>query len=254
MGILTPQQIRRFADEGYLVVPGLVPQGGIAAANAAIDRLVAEKPPPTGHIGSYALVEKPPESRPELLGLLTRTPAYAIAEQLTAAGGLSGPSHVQVALTYPPYRHRPGSGHVDGLNHVGRDGKVTSFTLLVGVLLSDQSADDMGNVHVWPGSHHLVAAYASDNGIDELLTRSAETAHPPIEATHRTQVRGGPGDVVFAHYLLAHNIGGNTSPIIRRTVYMRLKRHGHAEHWRQALTEPFFEYDGVRSLVNHHPR
>ncbi|MBV1852026.1 hypothetical protein [Catellatospora tritici] len=247
MGPLTLDQIRQFGDEGYVVVPRLVPAAGVAAANAAIDRLVAEQPPPEGHLGSYALVEKPPERQPALLGLLTHTPAYAIAEQLTAVGGLTGPTHVQVALTYPPYLHRPGSGHIDGLNQLAPDGRVTSFTLLVGVLLSDQSADDMGNVHVWPGSHHAVAAYARDHGISELLARSAETSHPPVDATHRTQVRGRPGDVVFAHYLLAHNIGGNMSSVIRRTVYLRLKRRGHAEHWRQALTDPFFEYDGVRA-------
>ena len=212
----------------------------VDAANAAIDLLLASQPPPDGHVGQYALFEKPPPG--PLLDLLTGTPAYAIAEQLTAAGGLTGPSHAQVALTYPPYPHRPGSGHVDGLKV-----NPASFTMLVGILLSDQTGDDMGNVHVWPGSHLAVAAFARDHGIDELLARSDATSHPPIDATRRTQVHGRPGDVVFAHYLLAHNIGGNMSPIIRRTVYMRLKHRGHAEHWRQALTDPFFEYDGVRA-------
>jgi hypothetical protein len=53
--------------------------------------------------------------------------------------------------------------------------------------------------------------------------------------------------VLFAHYLLAHNIGGNVSQVVRRSVYMRLKRVGHERHWAEALTDELFEYDGVRS-------
>jgi hypothetical protein len=55
---------------------------------------------------------------------------------------------------------------------------------------------------------------------------------------------------MFAHYLLAHNIGGNTSPYIRRSVYMRLKRTGHEQNWRTALTDALAEYDGVRAVVS----
>ena len=247
MSLLTPDQLRAFGRDGYLIMPGLVPPDRVLAANAAIDTLLADRPPPAGTVGQHSYVE-PPDAQPALLDLLTATPAYAIAEQLTAVGGLVGPSHVQVALTFPPYRHIPGGGHVDGLNQVDEHGRPKSFTMLVGVLLSDQTADDMGNLHVWPGSHRAVVEYAHAHGIEALLAGAAETAQPPVDQSVRTQVHGGPGDVVFAHYLLAHNIGGNTSDVIRRTVYMRLKRDGHEQQWRAMFSDELAEYDGVRAI------
>ena len=247
MSVLTSDQLRQFERDGYVVVPGLVPPDRVRAANAAIDALLADRPPRPGTVGQYSYVE-PPNSQPALLGLLTATPACAVAEQLTTIGGLVGPSHVQVALTFPPYRHIPGGGHVDGLNRTDADGRPKSFTMLVGVLLSDQTADDMGNLHVWPGSHRAVVAYAREHGIEALLAGAAETAQPPVDQSVRRRVHGEPGDVMFAHYLLAHNIGGNTSDVIRRTVYMRLKRVGHEQHWRETFTDPLAEYDGVRAV------
>jgi hypothetical protein len=243
MNPLSPEQVRQFGRDGYLVVPGLVPPERVVAANAAIDALLADHEPVPGQ---HSIVERPPAA-PELFGLLLDTPASAIAEQLTAPGGLTGPTHAQVALTFPPYPHIPGSGHIDGLNRL-RDGRPQSFTLLDGVLLSDQSADDMGNVHVWPGTHRAIAGYARTQGIEALLAAAADTSCPPVEQVHRTQVHGRPGDVLFAHYLLAHNLGGNTSTVVRRTVYMRLTRVGHAEHWRSAFTDELMEYDGVRAM------
>ena len=247
MSSLTADQLRRFGRDGYLLVPGLVPPDGVAAANAAIDALIAERPPPSGITGQHSYVERPP-AQPALFGLLFDTPAYAIAEQLTTIGDLIGPSHVQVALTFPPYQHIPGSGHVDGLNQLKHDGRPTSFTMLVGVILSDQTTDDMGNLHVWPGTHRATAEYARTHGVDALLAGSAQWSSPPVDQGNRTQVHGKPGDVLFAHYLLAHNIGGNTSDVIRRTVYMRLKRRGHEQNWRTALSDALAEYDGVRAV------
>jgi hypothetical protein len=43
-----------------------------------------------------------------------------------------------------------------------------------------------------------------------------------------------------------HNIGGNTSPSIRRAVYFRIKRSGHDARWREFLSDPWLDYDTVR--------
>ncbi len=248
MNVLTVDQLRRFGQDGFLLVPGLASPRAVAAANAVIDELLSTSPPPPHVVGPHSYVEKPASSH-ALLDLLTGTPAYGVAEELTAPGGLVGPTHVQVALTFPPFAHVPGAGHVDGLGELRADGRPTSFTLLVGVILSDQSADDMGNLHVWPGTHLATAAYARTHGVAALQAQAAETSSPPVPQEHRLQVRGHPGDVLFAHYLLAHNIGGNTSGTVRRSVYMRLKRRGHEQHWVRALTDAWYEYDGVRAAM-----
>jgi hypothetical protein len=244
---LIVDDLRRFGRDGFLIIRGLIPPADVAAANEVIDTMIAAEPSPGAGQRSY--VEKGSEMNPALLGLLTRTDAYAMAEQLAVPGGLVGPSHVQVALTFPPYQHIPGSGHIDGLSEVKPDGRPNSFTLLVGVILSDQSADNMGNLHVWPGTHIATAEFARTHGMAALLAGAAATSSPPVPQENRMQLHGQPGDVVFAHYLLAHNIGGNTSTVVRRSVYLRLKRVGHEQHWAQALTDPFYEYDGVRAAI-----
>jgi len=244
---LTVEDLRRFGRDGFLLVPGLIPPADVAAANAAIDTIIAANPSPG--VGQQSYVEKGAEMNPALLGLLTRTPAYGIAEQLAAPGCLIGPSHVQVALTFPPYQHIPGAGHIDGLGPKKPGGRPNSFTLLIGVILSDQSADNMGNLHVWPGTHLATAEYARTHGMAALISAAAGTSSPPVPQENRRQLHGRPGDVVFAHYLLAHNIGGNTSTIVRRSVYLRLKHAGHEQHWERALTDAAYEFDGVRAAM-----
>ncbi len=57
------------------------------------------------------------------------------------------------------------------------------------------------------------------------------------------------GDVLLAHYLLGHNIGGNyESERTRRALYWRLRVPGHADHWADCLTDPWHEYDNIRLL------
>ena len=166
---------------------------------------------------------------------------------------VNGVHDVQVCVTPPPYPHQPGAGHLDGFRYQKEGGRqhLRSFTLLVGVILSDQTGDDMGNLHAWPGSHLEAADYARHHGVDAFVSAVMRNeAMPPVDfSAGSVQVHGAPGDVVFAHYLLAHNSGGNTSDVVRRTLYMRLKRAGHDERWRTFFTHPWADYDGVRPIA-----
>ena len=50
--------------------------------------------------------------------------------------------------------------------------------------------------------------------------------------------------MLFAHYLLAHNIGNHDGPARgepRQTVYYRLHAPGHRDRWRHAVTKPLLE-------------
>ena len=96
-----------------------------------------------------------------------------------------------------------------------------NFTLLAGIFLTDQTAEWMGNLWVWPGSHRAAAAYYREHGPDFLL-RSAP--YPRVELSEPRQVVGRAGDLLLAHYLLGHNIGGNVSASRREVVYTRAGR------------------------------
>ena len=242
--MLTAEQVREFAVRGFLVLPQVVPRGAVHRATGFVDGLVAAEPPDPTVRGPYNYFRRTDES-PELRSLLTRSHALSIAEQLTGTGTLVEPWQVQLALNIPPNPHRPGMHHIDGAPH-DPDGRPGTFTLLVGVLLTDQLTEDAGNLWVWPGTHLTHAEYFREHGPDAFFTANG---YPPIPLPEPEQVCGRAGDLLLAHYLLGHNIGGNSTEVTRRAAYFRVKRHGHDPRWREFLQDPWLDYDGVRRIV-----
>jgi Phytanoyl-CoA dioxygenase (PhyH) len=242
---LTTDDKREFAERGYIVVPSVLSPPEIAAAMTTIDELVAKAPPPDGHRGHHFYW---PELQPghPLLGLLLDGAALDVAQQLVHPGRLAVPRQAQVALNIPPRDHQPGRGHIDGVTPPERDGRPGTFTMLAGLLLTDQTMENAGNLWVWPGTHRAQEAYFRERGPDALL---ASRAYPDIAHPEPTQVRGRVGDLLLAHYMLSHNIGGNTSGNVRRVVYYRLQREGHRDRWRECLQDLWLEYDAVRAAL-----
>lgn len=245
MSVLAQAQVRTFAERGYLVLPGLVTSPDLERAEAEVDRLIAEAPPPDGHVGHHFYWPGQAES-PMLFELLARHGGI-----LDAAAELTGPAGIdvafgqaQVALNIPPYRHRPGRPHIDGYR-VGQAVPGT-FTLLAGLLLTGQVTGNGGNLWVWPGTHHLHSAFFAARGAGAF---AAAGGHPDVELPEPVQICGRRGDVLLAHYLLGHNIGGNyESECTRRALYWRLRIPGHTDRWADCLTDPWHEYDNIRLL------
>jgi hypothetical protein len=238
--VLDAGQLAEFEERGFLVLPRVVPPDVVAAASAVIDELVRHNPPGPEVRGPHNYFPGASQA-PALTALLTGSPAFGLAESLTGAGTLEVPAQVQVALNIPPFRHRPGMHHLDGVppEPGGRPG---TFTMLAGVLMSDQRERDAGNLWVWPGTHLTHAAYFRAHGPDALV---AAGGYPPIPLPEPEQVTGRGGDLLLAHYLLGHNIGGNISAAVRRAVYFRIKRSGHDARWREFVGDPWLDYDTV---------
>jgi Phytanoyl-CoA dioxygenase (PhyH) len=153
------------------------------------------------------------------------------------------PEFAQIAITNPPLIHRPSGPHLDGISPSRKpDGRPGTFTLLVGVILSDQSEPDCGNLYVWPGTHLVNAAWLRANGADALGV--LDRPYPPTELPASEQVLAAPGDLILAHYLLGHNSGGHFGRAAdprRETVYFRLQSLGHRQRWRAAVSDPLGE-------------
>jgi ectoine hydroxylase-related dioxygenase (phytanoyl-CoA dioxygenase family) len=151
----------------------------------------------------------------------------------------------QIALNTPVFSHRPGGPHLDGY---ADDRPVpATFSTLAAVLLTDQVRENCGNLWVWPGTHRTHAAYFRENGADAF---NEARGYPPISWPEPVQILGEAGDVLLAHYLLGHNIGGNyKSDETRRALYWRLRVEGHRERWRECLQDEFLEYPAVRRAV-----
>lgn len=244
--IPSDQQARVFGETGYVVLPGLVGDGDVDAANAEVDRLVAAAPPADGHVGQHFYWRRWSES-PSLFEFLQRQGGIlACAEELTGMPGVQVAfDQAQVALNIPPFDHRPGRPHIDGYQP-GQSVPGT-FTLLAGLLLNHQLSDNGGNLWVWPGTHETHAAFFARRGPQGF----AEAAgYPDIELPEPTQIRGRAGDVLLAHYLLGHNIGGNyESNRTRRTLYWRLRAPGHLDRWAECLADPWPEYPRLKGLL-----
>ena len=246
MGVLSGQQLRSFVQGGWVVVSGLVDHADLEAADREVDRLIAEAPPPEDHLGHHFYWRRTAES-PALFDLLHRPGGI-----LAAAGELVGSDGVeiafdqaQVALNIPPYTHRPGRPHIDGYQP-GQD-RPGTFTLLAGVMLTDQLLDNGGNLWVWPGTHLAHAAYFAERGPEAFSTAGG---YPDIALPEPTQVHGRRGDVLLAHYLLGHNIGGNyQNDRTRRMLYWRLSAPGHARRWADCLVDAWHEYRAIRDLT-----
>lgn len=247
---LTIDDLRSFRDNGFLVVPGVVDEALLRPADEEIANLIATEPPHEGNGGPGQSAWFMPRRRlPECEAVLLRSRALDIAEQLVSPNRLEFAfDHVQVATTVSPWDHVPGGPHIDG-HGPGQD-PPASFTLLAGVLLTDQHRPHSGNLWVWPGSHLIHQRLFRERGT-KVLQRTGGHATgldspPPLPDPE--PILGGRGDLVLAHFLLGHNKGGNLSTTTRRTIYYRLAAHEHRQRWAKTFLDAWSEYPPIQNL------
>jgi hypothetical protein len=111
--VLGEGQLREFGDNGYLVLPGVVPERLLAVVDAEIDALVADSPPPVDAISNHSYA-RPPGTLPASGAALWDSPAIQLAEALVAPRTLNHDlHHIQVALNIAPSAGRPSSSRTD---------------------------------------------------------------------------------------------------------------------------------------------
>ena len=240
---LTTAQKAGLFEDGYVRVPGVVPAARVEAALRAINHSIGQGLPPS-EMAIYRSRSFCPELQRArvILDLCHETAAAGLAESLL--GPIEAVRTGQIALAFPQTgTPEPPYPHLDGLHTPTNGvpaGEVRSFTLLVGVILSDVTTAGAGNLTVWPGSHRLYETYFRERGPKSLLEGMPKVELPePVELTGRT------GDVVLCHYQLAHAVGANTSPHVRYAVYFRLKSRGHDGRRWDCLTDVWKEWPGL---------
>lgn len=247
--VLDRGQKRSFYDNGYLVLPGIVPADKVSAAQKAINHSLGSQGLPPEKLGEYAARSYCPELQgsPVISDLVNATPIWEAVQSLTAPGKLRPVRGGQIALRFPTPTPRIPSPHIDGMysptNGVPK-GTIANFTALVGILLSDLPGPDAGNFTVWPGTHRAFETYFRERGPESLLEGMPKTEMPtPV------QITGRAGDAVICHYQLAHTANGNGSPHIRYASFFRLHHVDHdTVHW-ECMTDIWREWDGMREVV-----
>jgi len=119
--------------------------------------------------------------------------------------------------------------------------------MLIGVALSDVSEPFAGNLTVWPRTHHLYEQYFREHGPEALLQ-----GMPPVTLPEPVHLTAKTGDVMLCHYELAHTAAPNASPHVRYAIYFRALHVDHDQQWKQAMTDIWMEWPGMRSLVENH--
>ena len=249
-GAIGKPALAAFRQQGFVVIPGALDDRQLACGRRTVAAMLTAEPPPAGHTGPYFLWPRfaPAAEGGHDHGLLRFYRATGIGA--LAAGLLrpdlppQEPEFAQLAATIPPWPHRPGGPHVDGISQPLPDGTPGTFSLLAGAWLTDHSEPDQGNLWVWPGTHLRSGAWLAEHGADALAQLHPES-YPPIDLGEPQQLSGPAGSVLLAHYLLAHNIGGHDGPAgapMRQVVYYRLQAAGHRGRWREAVTDPLAEF------------
>jgi len=250
--MLTAEQLQAFGRDGYVVVRRFVAESMLDELAAEADGLVARQPPPEGKVGFHHYFEHP-SALPVADRVLRESGVLGLAGELVAPLAIDlAFDHIQLATSIPGWDHQPGGGHIDGYGLEGQTEPHT-FTLLAGIYLGDESEPGRGNLWVWPGSHRGHERLFRERGVDVLM-RSGNGGHASLLAEPPDLGRGQPvlarrGDVLLAHYLLAHNQSGNMRGPLRRIVYYRLAADGHRERWAATQADALLEYAPVRAAL-----
>jgi ectoine hydroxylase-related dioxygenase (phytanoyl-CoA dioxygenase family) len=120
--------------------------------------------------------------------------------------------------------------------------------MLAAIFLTDETRPDCGNLWVWPGSHLGHEALFRTRGVEALRPVSGHACFldPPVMFGEGRPLLAARGDLLLAHYLLGHNIGGNTTDRTRRILYYRLATTDHRDHWADTFLDAFAEYPSLR--------
>jgi hypothetical protein len=233
-------------ERGFAVLSGLVDPALRDRALHAINACLGRGMRPEDMAGFRARSFCPELQRSDaILDLFHRGGAPAAVASLIGPGELEPVTTGQIALAFPTDERRPGlpHPHLDGMytpdNGVPA-GSILSFTMLAGIVLSDVTAPEAGNLVAWPGSHRVLEGFFRERGPKSLLD-----GMPRLDLGRPEPVLARAGDVVLCHYQLAHAAGPNTSPHIRYAVYFRLKRRGHDGRRWECLTDLWREWPGL---------
>ena len=247
---LTREQKQALYEQGFVKLPGIVPQELVNTARRAINASLGSQGIDPARLTTFRAQSYCPELQrdPAITNLLTTSPAWSLAESAIGRGKIKPVKGGQIALRFPtmesPADPRP---HLDGMytptNGVP-EGTIANFTALVGVFLSDVIQEFAGNFTVWPATHRLYETYFREHGPQSLLD-----GMPPVELPAPQQVTARAGDAVLCHYQLAHGIAGNGSPNIRYAIFFRLHHVDHDElHW-ECMTDIWREWEGMQEIA-----
>lgn len=244
MAELTESQKLHIYEHGWVILPQVIPAEMVQAARDLIDTTIEN------YLDSIQTRAHELKTDERLTGLLLKTEAFSLIESALGGGKVVPSTNVQCALRFPG--HDPKSinnprPHLDSFHPSvdGKPGSITPFIALAGFFLNDIDHDNAGNFVVWPGTHRLFEKYFQEHGADPDL----KLGIPPIELPKPVQIKAKAGDMILAHYQLAHTAAANMSNAIRYAVYIRIHHADRPKDSLDVLTDIWKYWYGISRIA-----
>ncbi len=163
MAEFSPDQKKHLFENGWVVIPQVVPAEMVRAARHTINSTIEN------YLDSIQVRAHELKTDERLTNMLMKTSAFSLIESAFGKGKVVPSTNVQCALRFPDHdlpslnNLRP---HIDSF-HPSRDGKpgsITPFIAIAGFFLNDIGEDNAGNFTVWPGTHRQFAEYFKKYG------------------------------------------------------------------------------------------
>ena len=237
-------QKRQLLEQGWVVIPQIIPPDMVRAARQAIHSTLET------YLDSIQTRAPHLKTDERLTSLLMKTDAFSLIESALGQGKVVASTNVQCALRFPDddganLQIRP---HIDSFHPSvdGQPGSIKPFIAIAGFFLNDIDQDDAGNFTVWPGTHRKFAKYFKEHGADPEL----KLGIPPIDLPSPVQIKAKAGDMIFAHYQLAHTAAANLSPLVRYAVYIRMHHADRPQDSLDVLTDIWKYWYGMSDVVS----
>ena len=246
--MVNPDELREFVTNGILVKRGFVAPDLVEVAAALVRDWYRRKMSPDD-VAAYTQRTFAPDlgGHPALMALFARSGAADVAGALLGdiQPGAPGPNQIRVRESTLPPPPPDKAMHVDGVACPHLDpADLRTFSLLVGVVLSDVSDERGGALRYLPGGHLSMAEWFRTQW---ALGMTAQTP-PHIDADAGTPLLGRPGDLLLMHHLVPHAVGRNDLAEPRIMAYFRVSHVDHARRRLHALRDPWLDYPGLVNL------
>jgi hypothetical protein len=187
-------------------------------------------------------------SSDDVLALFTRSGVDELVRELVGDFVPIATTQIQIRVPESELRDvQPAKAmHVDGVSCPHLDAsELRTFSLLVGVVLSDISDPAGGALRYVPGGHLGMADWFRT----EWSLGITDQVPPYVDAEAGVSFLGGPGDVLLMHHLVPHAVGRNDTTRPRVMAYFRVSHVDHASRRLDALRDPWLDYPALTTRV-----
>lgn len=238
-----------FMANGMIAKRELVPQNLVERAAGLVNMWYRNEMDRT-QLAAYTQRTFAPElgGHPDLLALFGASSVADLVKNLVV--NFAPVTTVQIQIRVPEVEltavQPEKAMHVDGVACPHLDpAELRTFSLLVGVVLSDVSDPAGGALRYVPGGH----LHMSEWFRDEWALGINEQVPPRMDAEQGVPFLGKPGDVLLMHHLVPHAVGRNYTTTPRVMAYFRVSHVDHASRRLDALRDPWLDYPALAAAV-----